>query len=126
MTFHPPSDPTSLTEVIAGYVRDGYEVSYFVTDEGLRCPDGSVAPVERVTIHSLHRLEGASDPADEVDVAAIDVPGCGLGTVVLRHGADASPAEADLLATARDRRGAAGVPRDTPTSESPTHPDPGS
>jgi hypothetical protein len=60
-----------------------------------------------------------------VDVAAIDVPGCGLGTVVLRHGADASPAEAELLAAARDRRGAADIPRDTPTSESPTQPDSG-
>ena len=90
---------------------------FFVSDDGLRCPDGTTVPVGAVAIHSLRRLEGASDPADEVDVAAIEVPECGRGTVVLRHGLEASPAEAALLAIARDRRGSSGIPADMPSSE---------
>ena len=58
--------------------------------------------VRDVTIHSLRRLEGASDQADEVSVAAVDVDGYGKGTIVLRHGPAASLAEVQLLAAARD------------------------
>ena len=117
MPNDPPADPTTLSEVIAGYAGDGYTLDFFVSDDGLRCPDGTTVPVGAVAIHSLRRLEGASDPADEVDVAAIEVPECGRGTVVLRHGLEASPAEAALLAIARDRRGSSGIPADMPSSE---------
>jgi hypothetical protein len=117
VTIDPPADPTTLTEVLAGYERDGYRLPFYVADDGLRCPDGKVVGVDAVVIHSLRRLEGASDPADEMLVAAIEVAGYGLGTVVLRHGPQASPAEVDLLTRADDERGAAGLPADMPTSE---------
>jgi hypothetical protein len=116
-SIDPPSDPTTLSAVLAGYVRDGYPLAFYVTDDGLHCPDGHLVETGAVTIHSLRRLEGASDPADEVSVAAIEVIDYGLGTVVLRHGHEASPAEVALLAMARDGRGATGVPADMPTSE---------
>jgi hypothetical protein len=117
MPNDPPADPTTLSEVIAGYAGDGYTLEFYVSDDGLHSPDGSTVRVDAVTIHSLRRLEGASDPADEVDVAAIDVAEHGRGTVVLRHGPESSAAEAALLTTARDRRGATGVPADMPSSE---------
>jgi hypothetical protein len=62
MTIEPPDDPVSLSEVIAGYGRDGYGLEFFVTDDGLRGPDGGIVAVDDVAIHSLRRLEGASDP----------------------------------------------------------------
>jgi hypothetical protein len=111
------ADPVTLTEVINGYVADGYTLAFYVVDDGLHCPDGRVVGVRDVTIHSLRRLEGASDPADEVSVAAVDVDGYGKGTIVLRHGPAASLAEVQLLAAARDARGSSDIPPDMPSNE---------
>ncbi len=119
MASDSPADPITLTEVIAGYVQDGYALAFYVAEDGLRCPDGNMVGVGDVAIHSLRRLEGASDPADEVSVVAVDVTGYGKGTIVLRHGPAASPAEAQLLGLAHDLRGRGDIPPDMPSSERP-------
>jgi hypothetical protein len=111
-----PSD-VSLTSVLEAYRADGYGVDYAVENDGLVDDAGQVIDPADVVVVSMRRLEGASDPADELVVAAITIrDGSGRGTVVLRFGPEASPAEALLLRAADDRRGLADVPADMPLS----------
>ena len=58
-----------------------------------------------VPMHSLRRVEGASDPADMAALVALSCPSCGeRGTLVLTYGPAASPEEGDVLGALRDRR----------------------
>ena len=99
-----PSDNTTLTAVLAAYQDDGYREQLMVDDDGgltcARC--GNRAEPEDIELHSLRRLEGASDPDDMVAVLAVACPSCGAkGTLVLPFGPQASEAEAEVLAAAR-------------------------
>ena len=111
-----PSDVT-LTSVIDAYRADGYDIDYAVENDVLVDGEGrAIDPVDVVVV-SMRRLEGASDPADELVVAAITIrDGSGCGTVVLRFGPEASAAEAFLLRAADDQRGQADVPAHMPLS----------
>lgn len=102
-----PSDNTTLTAIIDAFVADGFDSDLFVTREGMiRCgvchhdmPPG-VAVLER-----LRRLEGASDPADMAAVLALTCPRCGArGTVVVRFGPEAGPADDAVLLALQDDR----------------------
>jgi hypothetical protein len=111
-----PSDVT-LTSVIDAYRADGYDIDYAVENDVLIDGAGQAIDPVDVVVVSMRRLEGASDPADELVVAAITIrDGSGCGTVVLRFGPEASAAEAFLLRAADDRRGLADVPGDMPLS----------
>lgn len=58
-----------------------------------------------VEMHSIRRLEGASDPADMVAVVATTCPVCGSdGTLVVSYGPMASAVDAEVLLAMRDRR----------------------
>ena len=101
------TDETTLTAVLASYDAAGFDAQFAATDEGLvhcySCGD-NVAPA-RVELHSLRRLEGASDPADMLAVAAIACASCGLkGVLVLNYGPDTTPGESDVLIGLEDRR----------------------
>jgi|SRR5690242_19897792 len=114
-------DHSTLTDVLAGYAAAGFDGSFTVDDECVRCLTCHVAtqPPE-VEIQSLRRLEGASDPADMAAVLAVACPACGQrATIVLRYGPEASPAEAELLQRARDERFTEGVlpPASAPDEE---------
>ena len=111
-----PSDVT-LTSVLDAYRADGYEVEYALENDVLVDAAGREIDPADVIVESMRRLEGASDPADNLVVAAITTrDGKERGTVILRFGPEASEAEAFLLQASDDRRGLADVPADMPAS----------
>lgn len=119
-----PSDRTTLTEVIdayrdsgfagdftaeprdpesAGPVAAGGAVSTAVVRCG-RCATSS--DPGGLQIHSIRRLEGASDPADMMAIVATTCPVCGSeGTLVLGFGPMSSAVDADVLGAMQDVRG---------------------
>ena len=101
-----PSDNTTLTALLASYTTAGFDGSFLVADDAIRCQScQAVSQPSELRISSLRRLEGASDPSDMAAVVALICPRCGQrGTVVVRFGPEASPAEADLLRQAHDDR----------------------
>lgn len=114
-----PSDNTTLTAVLAGYAAAGFDGDFVVDGEQVRCQTcQAVASPSDLELHSLRRLEGASDPADMSAILALSCPGCGRqGTMVVRFGPEASAAEGDLLRDAQDRRfdDEQGLPAAAPT-----------
>jgi hypothetical protein len=93
-------DATTLAEVVDGYVRDGFA-------EGFRAVPGALVTclscrsmLQAATLRpvSMRRLEGASDPADMLAVAALVCPVCeARGTLVLGFGPDATAEDSDVL-----------------------------
>jgi hypothetical protein len=121
---HPtaPSDHTTLTEVLDGYAEAGFDSTFAAQEGGLvRCDAcSSVIDASRITMHSLRRLEGASDPDDMIAVVALDCPACGRsGTMVLGFGPAASDEDSDVLRTIQDRRDSDTLPGASPPSETP-------
>jgi len=91
----------TLTDVIAEFDALGFTGQFIpVPDGALRCLTcQTVTPAEDISMDTLRRLEGASDPADMAAVAALTCPHCGTkGTVVLKYGPDANVEDADVLA----------------------------
>ena len=63
-----------------------------------------IAP-DHMDVHSIRRLEGASDPSDMVGVLAIICPVCdNHATVVLKFGPEASPDEIEIWQRTKDLR----------------------
>ncbi|MGZ4807305.1 MAG: hypothetical protein ACXV5U_13080 [Ilumatobacteraceae bacterium] len=98
----------TLTDVLDAYARGGFTSSFAVTDhatlECLAC--GVVSPPNEVSMSSLRRLEGSSDPDDMVAVVAVSCPACGArASVVLGFGPMASQQDAEVLHNLRDERG---------------------
>lgn len=115
-----PSEATTLTEVIDGYRASGFASDFWAEEPGcLRCGScNSVVEARRVPMHSMRRLEGASDPADLVVVVASTCPVCGAqGTVVLGYGSMASAVDADVLIALQDRRADDVLPGDASPGE---------
>lgn len=117
-----PSDDTTLTVVLEGYRADGF-VGDFFAEEGGRVRCGGCATVldaGRLDMVSLRRLEGASDPADNLAVIATFCRSCGMkGTLVLGYGPMASQADSDVMLALNDRRSEAGEPPASSTAELP-------
>ena len=101
-----PGDNTTLSHVLAHYEHAGFTGEFELVDDGLRCTTcGSTSPPGDFAMHSLRRLEGASDPDDMLAVVAVTCPVCATaGVVVLMFGPEASRAEADVLAAFQDLR----------------------
>ncbi|MGE0879351.1 MAG: hypothetical protein AB7L13_17015 [Acidimicrobiia bacterium] len=102
-----PTDNTTLVVVLAGYAEAGFDVDFLARDDGRvacgRC--GHEADATTFELHSLRRLEGASDPADMAAVLALTCPACDAhGTLIVRFGPEATAEEAQLLELVRDRR----------------------
>ena len=101
-------DGSTLTEVLDAYTAGGFTTQFTVTDDSqLEC--GACAAVSdpaAVTMSSLRRLEGESDPADMMAVVALTCPVCSTkGTVTLGFGPASSAQDADVLGALRDHRG---------------------
>ncbi len=123
-----PSDRTTLTAVVDAYRESGFasdfhaeEADPLVHREGdptaiLRCGECASAIDPRLAaIHSIRRLEGASDPDDMAVVVATSCPVCGAeGTVVLGYGPMAAAVDADVLLAMQDRRDDGVLPADQP------------
>ncbi len=120
-----PSDNTTLVEVVDGYKAAGF-VTDFWAEEGasVRCGEcQSVLPASKLAMHSMRRLEGASDPADMATVVATSCPVCGAeGTMVLGYGPAASDVDAGVFSALADRRDDDTLPPDSPPNEAPTQP----
>ncbi len=103
-----PSDNTTLTDVVAGYTADGFTGEFEIVEHSgdLRCFTCSTVTASRdVPIHSIRRLEGASDPADMVSIVAVTCPTCrARGVLVVKYGPEATIDEAEFLVHARDQR----------------------
>jgi hypothetical protein len=115
-----PSDNTTMTSVLDAYRRDGFAEDFVLEETAVRCGAcGAASPVADIEVHSLRRLEGASDPADMAAVLALRCPACqAKGVAVAKYGPEASEAEAQLLLTARDHRfTGTSAPAATATSE---------
>jgi hypothetical protein len=108
-----PSDETTLTDVLEAYAQGGFTSSFVVSDDSqLECIEcGTVSSPAVVSMSSLRRLEGASDPDDMVAVVALTCPSCdSKGTLVLGFGPMATLQDSDVLTSLRDDRGDATAP----------------
>jgi hypothetical protein len=117
-----PSDHTTLTDVLTGYADAGFSSSFAAQEGGVvRCDScGSELDPSRIHMHSLRRLEGASDPDDMMAVVAIECGVCGTaGTMVLGFGPAASDIDSDVLRTLQDRRADGDLPGHAPPTEMP-------
>jgi hypothetical protein len=100
-------DAQTLTQALHELEREGFTGEFRVLELGrLQCLTcrNEFAGAE-ASMKSLRRLEGASDPADMLAVAALECPRCGAaGTVVLNYGPDATLEESALLLELKDDR----------------------
>ena len=105
---HPVAqDAQTLTRALREFEEAGFTGQFRVLDQGrlqcLTCRDELDG--REVAIESLRRLEGASDPADMLAVAAIECPHCSArGTLILNYGPDATLEESTLLLVLKDDR----------------------
>jgi hypothetical protein len=102
-----PGDETTMTDVLEGYAQGGFDSSFVVTDDSeLECVEcGAVSSPADVSMSSLRRLEGASDPDDMVAVVAITCPACGSrGTAVLGYGPMATVQDSEVVKGLKDDR----------------------
>lgn len=102
----------TLQAVLERYGRAGFTGQFGARPAGqLRCfTCGSDLDPAKVRLHALHRLEGASDPGDEVAVAALECPDCNAkGTIAMGYGLTASREDAIVLKAFWDRRHLASI-----------------
>jgi hypothetical protein len=96
----PAHGATTLTEVLADAADNGFDEA-FVTVGGARVRCGhcdTEMPVSTVQVSDVHRLEGASDPADMMLVALLRCPACDHGgTLTLGYGPNADGDDIDVL-----------------------------
>lgn len=101
-----PTDRT-LSGVLEHLKEDGFTGDMFVTPDAMvRCgachADAEPASLQ---LHTLRRIEGASDPADEAAVLAVTCPSCGAqGTAIVRYGPEAEPQDDEVLKAVEDLR----------------------
>ena len=108
-----PGDNTTLVEVLNDYEDAGWVTSFEVLEDGsVRCGTClATTPPGTLEIHSLRRLEGASDPADMLAVIAVRCPSCGGGgVIVLNFGPEMTEGQVRLMHHAEDRRFDEGTP----------------
>lgn len=117
---NPTGDESTIIEVLEGYAQGGFCSDFVVTDgSDLECVEcGAVSPATSVSMSSLRRLEGASDPADMVAIVAITCPVCGArGTATLGFGPMATRQDSEVLKSLRDDRGDANAPANSAPGE---------
>ena len=94
-------DGLTLTEAMRNLEAEGFTGQFIARDGGMlectACRTRTHAK-DMAGEHRLVRLEGASDPADMIAVAALRCPSCDTrGTMVLSYGPEASLEDADIL-----------------------------
>jgi len=93
-------DATTLLDVLHAFAERGLKGEFAVRDDSaiecLTCRH--VQPAHAFHVRAFRRLEGASDPADMLAVAALGCPNCGTqGTLVVNYGPLASAQDAAAL-----------------------------
>ncbi len=107
------NDESTMVDVLQAYARGGFGSSFVVTEDSqVECVEcGAVSVPASVSMSSLRRLEGASDPDDMIAVVAITCPACNArGTAVLGFGPMATVQDSDVLRELRDDRADATAP----------------
>ncbi|MEA3203976.1 MAG: hypothetical protein QOI63_1656 [Thermoplasmata archaeon] len=102
----------TLQGVLERYTQEGFTGQFGARQAGqLRCfTCGNDLDPAKARLHALHRLEGASDPGDEMAVAALECPRCGAkGTIAMSYGPSASIEDALVLKAMTDTRRAATI-----------------
>lgn len=120
-----PSDNTTLLAVLTSYEEAGYSGQFIIDDDGdVRCAHcRNDFPPKRLVMHSLRRLEGASDPADMLAVMAVSCPACGTkGTLIANYGPEGSEADDRVLSAVQDERDDSSMPRDVAPGEAGSGP----
>ena len=110
---NPTGDESTMTAILEGYAQGGFDSSFSVTDDSeMECHTcNAVSRASTVSMSSLRRMEGASDPDDMVAVVALTCPACGArGTAVLGFGPMATLQDSEVLKALRDDRGDATAP----------------
>lgn len=92
-------EATTLIDVLHQLEASGFTGQFDERDGCVRClACRSASFPSLVTVRSLRRLEGASDPADALVVAAVVCPHCGAaGALILNYGPEATSGEAEVL-----------------------------
>ena len=101
----PPQSPAApgsltLTDAVEDFEREGFDGQFMPAENGrvkcLTC--GNESDADELGVQETHRVEGASDPADMAEIAAVECPHCGTrGTLVLKYGPSASEEETRIL-----------------------------
>jgi len=108
-----PGDNTTLVEVLKDYEDAGWTTAFELLEDGsVRCGTCQVVTApSSLEIHSLRRLEGASDPDDMLAVLAVRCPSCGgRGVIVVNFGPEMTEGQVRLMHEAEDRRFHDGAP----------------
>ncbi len=95
-----------MTDILERLAGDGYDADFFARDGKLMCRecDEAVDP-SAVVIERVERLEGDSDPDEEVAVFAISEGPCGRkGTYTVVYGPNVPEADAAIELELRDAR----------------------
>jgi|GEM_PF-2545583 hypothetical protein len=92
-------EATTLIDVLHQFEESGFGGQFDERDGCVRCLTcRQSTPPDQISVHTLRRLEGASDPADALAVAAVVCPHCGAsGALTLNYGPEATPGEAEVL-----------------------------
>ena len=95
-----------LTTILAQLVADGYDADLYARDGMLMCRDCDEAiDPSTVVIDRVERLEGDSDPDEEVAVFALSEGPCGRkGTYTVVYGPNVPAADAAIERKLRDAR----------------------
>jgi hypothetical protein len=101
------SDLTVL-EAVAELRAAGFDADFNVVSDpepGVSCGCGARMPATELEVLKVFRIEGESDPADEVIVAGVRCATCGAkGVLVASYGPMADPADSDVVAALSRRR----------------------
>lgn len=108
MEPQPPSEMT-LLEALARLEAAGFTGEFRVVVEPgpmVACGKcGARINPAALEIEQVFRLEGESDPSEEVVVAGLHCSGCGMdGVLVATYGPMADPADADVVLALTDHR----------------------
>jgi hypothetical protein len=100
----PPPNAAQGAQTIADVIRaleaDGYAGQFRAVEGGnvecFTCRE--ISPAATVAVAKMERLEGPTDPADMLAVAAISCPQCSArGTLLLGYGPDSTLEDAEAL-----------------------------
>lgn len=108
MAVAPVRQADSLAEALRRYEAHGFRAQFAARPGGnVRCHAcHRDSPARWVPLLALHRLEGDSDPEDEVAVAAVACPACGArGILALAFGPAASVEDKLAFSLLDDQRG---------------------
>ena len=92
-------DAQTIGEVLTEFETEGYGGQLVPLEGGhIRVAGtGETFDAADARVADCRRLEGTSDPADEVLVVAVDLPDGSKGSLVLSYGMNASPSDGDVL-----------------------------